>query len=173
MEVEGTGVFPNDGACDTATNWDVVLRFSGSGITINFKGIGGISGPAPEQWRRRYDRTGEHGTVFEGTEGWVHVRRGHIDTNPKSLLQLDIGPNEIKLYKSNDHIRNFLDCIKSRARTICPIESAMQADTLCQISNIAILLERKLKWDPTIERFVKDNGANRFLVRSMRSPWHL
>lgn len=173
VEIEGTGVFPADGACDTATNWDVVLTFVSSCVRINFKGIGGKDGPAPPEWRKRYDKTSAHGTVFEGTEGWVHVRRGYIDASPKSLLQSEIGPNDIRLYKSNDHIRNFLDCVKSRARTICPINAAVRIDTLCHLSNIATLLESKLKWNLEKERFENDTGANRFLTRSMRSPWHL
>jgi predicted dehydrogenase len=173
VEVEGTGVFPADGACDTATNWNVVLTFAANAVTINFKGIGGRSGPAPAEWQQRYGKTGAHGTVFEGTEGWVHVRRGHIDAHPKSLLQSEVSPNEIQLYKSNDHVRNFLDCVKSRAATICPIDTAVRADTLCHLSDIATRLERKLKWNPEKERFVSDDVANRFLRRSMRSPWHM
>jgi predicted dehydrogenase len=173
VEVEGTGIFPADGACDTATNWTVVLTFVPSGVRINFKGIGGTNGPVPVEWRQRYGKTGAHGTAFEGTEGWVHVRRGHIDASGKSLLQSDISSNDIRLYKSNDHIRNFLDCAKSRARTICPIDTAVRIDTLCHLSNIATLLERRLKWDPKKERFENDTSANRFLMRSMRSPWHL
>jgi predicted dehydrogenase len=173
VEVEGTGVFPAAGACDTATNWNVVFTFAASGVRINFKGIGGINGPAPAEWRKRYDKTGAHGTVFEGTEGWIHVGRGHIDANPKSLLRSEISPDEIRLYKSNDHIRNFLDCVKSRARTICSIDEAVRVDTLCHLSNIATLLERKLKWDLEKECFNNDRAFNRFLSRSMRSPWHL
>jgi len=173
VEVEGKGIFPKEGTCDTAINWDVVLMFAVSGVRINFKGIGGKSGPAPAEWRRRYSKTGAHGTVFEGDEGWVHVRRGHIDANPKRLLQSEIGPNEIQLYNSNDHIRNFLDCVKSRAQTVCPIDTAVRVDTLCHLSNIATVLEHKLKWDPKNERFENDEVANRFLVRSMRSPWYL
>ncbi|MCK4293526.1 MAG: gfo/Idh/MocA family oxidoreductase, partial [Planctomycetes bacterium] len=167
VEVEGAGVFPTDGACDTATDWNVVLKFPAAGVNLNFRGI------IPDQWRRRYPKTGAHGTVFEGSDGWVHVRRGHIDAEPKSLLQSVIGPNEIQLYKSNDHIQNFLDCVKSRAATICPIDAAVRVDTLCHISNIATQLDRKLKWDDQKERFVNNASANRFLVRSKRSPWHL
>jgi predicted dehydrogenase len=173
VEVGGMGIFPSDGACDTATNWDVALTFADSAVRINFKGIGGTSGPAPAEWRQRYDNAGAHGTVFEGTEGWIHVRRGHIDANPKALLHSEIGPNGIRLYKSNDHIRNFLDCVKSRARTICPMDAAVQVDTLCHLSNIATVLGRRLRWNPEKERFEKDATANRLLVRSMRSPWHM
>ena len=171
--VEGKGVFPTVAACDTATNWNVILEFPGSGVKIDFRGTGGRNGPAPIEWRQRYAKTGGHGTVFEGTEGWIHVRRGFIDAQPKSLLQSQIGPDEVRLYESNDHIRNFLDCIRSRAATICPIEAAIRVDTLCHLSDIATRLEEKLTWDPEQERFVNNETANRLLARAMRSPWHL
>ena len=103
----------------------------------------------------------------------MHVRRGYINARPKAILGSVIGPNEIRLYKSNDHIRNFLDCVKSRAATISPIDAAVRVDTLCHLSNIATQLERRLSWDAKSERFVNDESANRFLARSMRSPWHL
>jgi predicted dehydrogenase len=173
VEVEGKGVFPADGACDTATNWNVILNFPASGVKIDFRGVGGRNGPAPAEWRQRYAKAGGHGTVFEGTEGWIHVRRGYIDAQPKSLLQSQIGPAEIQLCKSNDHIQNFLDCTRSRAATICPIDTAVRVDTICHLSDIATRLERKLTWDPKKERFINNDTANRLLVRAMRSPWHL
>jgi predicted dehydrogenase len=173
VEVEGKGVFPTAGACDTATNWNVILNYPAGGVKIDFRGIGGRNGPAPAEWRERYPKTGGHGTVFEGAEGWIHVRRGHIDAHPKSLLQSQVGPDEIQLYKSNDHVRNFVDCVKSRAETISAIDAAVRVDTVCHLSDIATKLERKLTWDPEQERFVNNETANRMLVRAMRSPWHL
>lgn len=173
VEIEGKGVFPAVGACDTATNWNVILNYPAGGVKIDFRGIGGRNGPAPVQWRDRYPKTGAHGTVFEGSEGWIHVRRGYLDAHPKSLLQSQIGPGEIQLYKSNDHVRNFLDCVKSKAETICPVDAAVKVDTVCHLSDIATRLECKLTWDPGRELFVNNNTANRMLVRAMRSPWHL
>jgi hypothetical protein len=77
------------------------------------------------------------------------------------------------LYQSSNHAKNLLDCVRSRKDTICPIDVAVQADTLCQISDIAIRTEQKLRWDPARERFVNNDAANRRLVRAMRSPWRL
>ncbi|MHC4629423.1 MAG: Gfo/Idh/MocA family protein [Planctomycetota bacterium] len=173
VEVEGNGVFPTAGACDTATNWNVILNYPEGRVKIDFRGTGSSNGPAPAEWRRRYAKAGGHGTVFEGTEGWIHVRRGYIDAHPKSLLQSRVGPDDIRLYKSNDHVRNFLDCVKSRARTISGIDAAVRVDTVCHLSDIATRLERRLIWDPKRERFVNNETANRLLVRAMRSPWHL
>jgi len=168
VEIQGKGVWPDPaGVCDTAMNWNVVLKYD-SGVTMNFTG-----NPFPEPWKKRYGRTTSHGTAFEGSEGWVHVDRSGINAHPKELLATEFGPNDIHLYESSNHVRNMLDCVKSRARTICPIDEAVQADTICQISDIAIRLEQKLRWDPEKERFINNEIANRRLTRSMRSPWRL
>jgi len=101
------------------------------------------------------------------------VDRSGLNAHPKELLETEFGPNDIHLYKSDNHVRNLLDCVKSRAETICPIDVAVQADIICQISDIAIRLEQKLKWDPKTERFVNNDAANRRLSRPMRTPWTL
>ena len=166
VELKGKGVWPDKGVCNTAMNWNVVCKYD-SGVTMNFTGV-----PFPEEWQKRYGRTTSHGTAFEGTEGWVHVDRSGINAHPKELLKTELAPNEVHLYKSSGHVRNLLDCVKSRAKTICPIDVAVQADIICHISDIAIRLEQKLKWDPKTERFNND-AANRRLSRAMRSPWML
>jgi len=168
LEIEGTGVWPSpDGVCDTARNWKVVCRYE-SGITMNFTGD-----PYPDEWKKRYGRTTSHGTAFEGTKGWVHVDRGGINAYPKELLSTEFGPNEIQLVKSGNHVRNLLDCVKTRAQTISNVDTSVQGDIICQISDIAIRLEQKLKWDTKKERFVNSEEANRMLKRAMRSPWRL
>lgn len=167
VEIEGKGVWPTQGICDTAMNWNVVCKYD-SGVTMNFTGD-----PYPDKWKKRYGRTTSHGTAFEGTEGWVHVDRSGINAHPKELLTTELGPNDIHLYKSNNHVRNLLDCVKSRAETICSIDVAVQADIICHISDIAIRLEQKLRWDPKVERFTNHDAANRRLSRAMRSPWTL
>jgi len=168
IEIEGKGTWPTpDGVCDTAMNWNVTCKYP-TGVTINFTGY-----PFPEEWQKRYGRTTSHGTAFEGTDGWVHVDREGINAHPKELLSTQFGPNDARLYESNNHVRNLLDCVKSRAPTICPIDESVRGDILCQISDIAIRLEQKLVWDQAKERFVNNDIANRRLSRSMRSPWTL
>jgi len=168
LEIEGKGVWPSpEGACDTAMNWNITCKYD-SGVIMNFTG-----NPFPPQWKKRYGRTTSHGTAFEGTQGWVHVDRAGINAHPKELLSTEFGPNEARLYHSNNHVRNLLDCVKSRKQTICPIDEAVQADIICQISDIAIRLEQRLNWDPKKERFINSDTANRRLTRPMRSPWRL
>ena len=168
IEIEGKGNWPTpDGVCDTAMNWNVTCKYQ-SGVTLNFTGF-----PFPEEWQKRYGRTTSHGTAFEGTNGWVHVDREGINASPKELLSTQFGPNDARLYESNNHARNLLDCVRSRSPAICPVDEAVQGDIICQISDIAIRLEEKLKWDQAKERFVNNDAANRRLTRSMRSPWTL
>jgi len=168
LEIEGKGVWPDpEGVCNTAMNWDITCTYD-SGVRMNYFG-----NPYPDAWKTRYGRTSDHGTAFEGTDGWVHVDRSGINAHPKELLDIQWGPNDIRLYESGNHARNLLDCVKTRKDTICPIDDAVQADILCHISDITIRLEQKLRWDPTKEQFVGNDAANRRLVRAMRSPWRL
>jgi predicted dehydrogenase len=113
------------------------------------------------------------GVTFEGTEGWVWADRGRHDANPKSLLESVIKPDEIHLYQSDNHAGNFIDCVISRNEPVAPIETAHRSITIGHLGNIAMRLERDLKWDPDAERFIDDNQAERMLSRTMRSPWRV
>ena len=113
------------------------------------------------------------GVTFEGTESWVWADRGRYDANPKSLLESVIKPDEIHLYQSENHAGNFIDCVISRNEPVAPIETAHRSITIGHLGNIAMRLGRDLKWDPDAERFVNDDGADRMLSRTMRSPWHV
>jgi predicted dehydrogenase len=119
------------------------------------------------------NKKNKQGVLFEGTEGWVYVKRGQLDAHPKSLLTSAIGTDEVHLYKSNNHKGNFFDCIRSRAETVAPVEIGHRSCSVCLLGEIAMRLGRELKWDPQRELFVNDTEADRMLSRPMRSPWHL
>ncbi len=113
------------------------------------------------------------GVTFEGSEGSVYVTRGAFETNPQSLWDSPIAPNEIHLYESKHHFRNFIDCILAKTETIAPCEVAHRSISIAHLGNIAMLLGRDLKWDPAKERFVGDAEANKLLSRPYRAPWKL
>lgn len=114
------------------------------------------------------------GVTWEGTEGSVWADRGRIDANPKSILDSAIGENEVRLYQSDDHFRNFIDCVQSRKETVAPVEIAHRSITICHLGNIAMRLGREaLKWDPEKEKILDDSEASRMLSREYRSPWKL
>jgi predicted dehydrogenase len=112
------------------------------------------------------------GVTFEGEDGWVWVNRGAIDAKPRSLIDA-LRPGEKSLYVSNDHFRNWIDCVLSRKETIAPIEAAHRSITIAHLGNISLRLGRDLKWDPAAERFIDDETANEMLTRPMREPWKI
>ncbi len=125
-------------------------------------------------------------TKFEGTEGRLEVNLGgSIKTFPENLKDSVIGPNEIRLPKSNparednirknidaDHVRNFLDAVKSRQDPIEPVEVGLSTSSLCILGSISQILKRNFTWDPAAERS-PDEDVNRILTRPMRQPWTL
>ncbi len=155
IEVEDLGgEFPRDGLFTTATKVHFRARYANDVELVC--------------------RTQEGGPLrFEGTEGWIQVQNDELTCYPKSLTTSVIGPNETHLYKSDDHHRNFIDCIKVHRETAAPVEIGHRSVTICHLGNIAMTLKRRLLWDPEKERFVNSEQANRMLSRSMRSPWRL
>lgn len=153
VEIVGNGEFPTTGLFTTATKVYFEATYA-DGVKL-------------------ICQTGGSNTRFEGADGWVDISRGDLKTQPDSLKKEIIGPDEIHLYQSRDHKQNFLDCIKSRKDPIAGAETGHRSATLCHLGNIAMLLGRKLKWDPVRERFLGDSAANSMLARSMRAPWRL
>jgi predicted dehydrogenase len=114
------------------------------------------------------------GVTFVGTKGEIYVDRGHIEANPKEILDSRIGPNEIHLYASSDHFRNFIDCVISRQPTAAPAEVAHRSITICHLGNIAMRLGvESLRWDPRTEQIIGNDEASRLLSRPYRSPYAL
>jgi hypothetical protein len=63
--------------------------------------------------------------------------------------------------------------VKSRKECYYPAENGHRAITIAHIGNIAMMLGRKLKWNPEEERFVNDPEADKMLSRPIRAPWKL
>ena len=114
-----------------------------------------------------------YGIRFEGSEGSIFVNRGGFQSKPDSLVNVQFKSGDLRLYESQNHHSNFLDCVKSRRDPVCTIEAGHHANVICNLSDIATRLGRKLHWDPANERFTNDDRANRMLTRPMRSPWQI
>jgi len=76
----------------------------------------------------------------------------------------------VRLYRSDDHKQNFLDCIRSRKPTVAPPETAHHSIGAAYLGIIAMRLARPLRWDGLHERFPDDEEATRMLSRPMREP---
>lgn len=107
---------------------------------------------------------------FEGSEGVIEVSRKFLNV-PENLKNQKIGENEIHLYKSRDHYRDWLSAIRQRSKPICDVEVGHRTATVCNIGNIAYELNRPLRWNPKKEKFKRDREANQMLSREYRKYW--
>jgi predicted dehydrogenase len=165
-EIEGRAEFPEGMLTDCCVAWQVENRYANGVSLVHMDDATSKKHPLQKGGHG-------HGVMFLGTEGWVHVDRQAMDANPVSLLQTQIGPNELHLFKSDNHGVNFIDAVKGRNTPAAPIDIAVRTDTLCNLQLIAARLRRKLSWDPQKEHFLKDDEANAMLDRPMRAPWKL
>ncbi len=113
----------------------------------------------------------KNGVTFEGTEGKASASRGGHSVEPKKLGDVEFGPDDIRLYKSDSHFRNFIDCVISRKEPVAPAEVAHRSIALAHLGNIAMMLRQDLEWNPEKEEFINNFAANQLLGRQKREPW--
>ncbi|MEW6358372.1 MAG: Gfo/Idh/MocA family oxidoreductase [Planctomycetota bacterium] len=116
-------------------------------------------------------RGGADSVKFTGTDGVIEVSRSRLRTDPESIAKTPLGPNDIRLREARSHRGDFLECVRTRKRSICDVEIGCRSVTVCHIGNIAWWLNRSLRWDPEKEEFIGDAEANRWLDRPKRAPW--
>ena len=71
------------------------------------------------------------------------------------------------------HMQNFFDCMKDRSLPISDVFTHHRSVSACHLANIAVLLERNVRWDPVKEKFLDDDEANKMIAREMRPPWQV
>jgi myo-inositol 2-dehydrogenase / D-chiro-inositol 1-dehydrogenase len=117
---------------------------------------------------------GENGVRFEGESGWIFVSRGKIEASEEAILKEPLSAGATRLYESNDHIQNFVDCVRSRKEPICTAEIGHRSATVCHLGNISLRMGgRALEYDPVKETFPRDEEATELLSRPYRKPWKL
>jgi predicted dehydrogenase len=155
VEVEGEGTFPESGLFDTVLDYHLEFKYAdGRKITMTDTG------------------QNRHGVVFHGEKQWVWTR-GRAAASEVKLMNVKMKDSDERVYKSDQHERDFIECCKSRKDPITPIEVAHRSTSICLIGGICLKLGRKLKWDPGKERFLDDDEANAMLSYEMRAPWKL
>lgn len=167
VEVEGTGKFPpREELFNTAYEFSIHYRYA-NGVTMH------VSSSQP-------------GIRFEGSDGWIGFTgwRAPLEASSEAILNAELGPEDVRLYRPSEIVkredggkggeyRNFLDCVKSRQPCYAPAETGHRTATIAHIGNIAMMLGRKVRWDPVTERFLDDDAANSMLGRQQREPWTL
>ena len=114
---------------------------------------------------------GEGGACFVGTHGRINVDRNALISDPPDIVREPLRPNEAHVYRSDSHAGNFLECIRTRKKTICDADIAHRAASAMLLGGVAKQLQRTVKWDPKTEQFPNDDEANRLRSIAKREPW--
>ncbi|GDX95824.1 NADH-dependent dehydrogenase [Planctomycetia bacterium] len=110
---------------------------------------------------------------FEGETGWVEAGDSGklVLSSPALLAGRTVA--EIGGYPATFHVRDFLDCVKTRGKPKGNEDAACNAHIACHAANVAIALDRPVKYDTVANRFVGDDAANRLLSEAFREPWRI
>jgi predicted dehydrogenase len=111
------------------------------------------------------------GAVFIGEKGKVTIDRNRFESDPPELAQEALRNRPAQF--GDNHMKNWLDCIKSRGTPVADVEIGHRTATVCHLGNIARWTGRKLRWDPVKEIFPDDADANQHLDRPRRKPYEL
>lgn len=155
-QVTGSAEFATNGVYDTAWKWHFECSYR-NGVRIVYASENEIP----------------HGVRIEGSDGWIFVKRGFIDADPKSLLDKKLDSEAVQLLRSDNHLRNFLDAIRAGSPVTAPASAAHRSTLVCHLCNIAARTGRKVAWDPENEQIIGDDEASAMLARPMREPWAL
>ena len=108
---------------------------------------------------------------FEGEDGWIETGDSGKFVLSSPELLADRKVEEIGGYPATFHVRDFLDCVKSRAMPAANADITARSHIACHVAAIAYRLGRKVTFDPVKEEFIGDEEANRMRTRAMREPW--
>ena len=121
------------------------------------------AGMGPDDWRK--------GARFKVKDVDGIFTAGQHSPSLLGEFKKVIGEYVARTGRSLDHMRNFIDCVKSRQRTVANPEVMHHSMTTVHAANICMWLKRDLKYDPAKAEFVNDPEANRLRTRAMREPW--
>lgn len=191
LEVDAKGFFPNHGKPDCYNNADrFVARMKYPGdidllyLVVRDKKYlktladGDMTAAEddelfagiPDQWKQEQ----RDGIMFIGDQGRLFVNRGNVYGKPVEELAANPLPSDaIRLYESDDHMRNFFECVVSRKQPVSPVAAEHRVITACHLANVSMHLGRKIRWDPEKEQIVGDAEARQseYVHRESRKPY--
>jgi predicted dehydrogenase len=161
-KIEGKATFNKEGWFETPETAHLTYTYANGVKVLCSLGSGGYKG----------------GTTFEGEKGVISVNRGVnnlvVTLNGEKVPDpYALATGDVKLYVSNGHHANWLECIKTRKLPICDVAIGHRSATVCHLGNIAVRTGKTLTWDPTKEEIVGDKEAAKWTTKEYRKPWSL
>ena len=154
VEIEGRGEYQTQGLFDAAYKFRATMKYAGD-VKVILAGNDGIP----------------NGSKWIGERGWIRVDRGALEASSPDILKETLGPRETPFMRSPGHTRNFVDCMRTRRPTLTPAETAHRSAGPGHLAQIAMLLGRKLHFDPVTETIANDPTAQSMLGHALRAPW--
>ncbi len=194
---EGSGMFPEAGLYDCATQWKVRCTWA-DGLVLDFMDCHTyhVEADAPHPavaWGRRSDGSEQtvmqNGVVFVGSEGWVIVSYGRVLASKESLMTSTIAPGEKRVPHSGlaklpdslpkgqqqgftaAHHQSWIQAIRTGGPSVDDIESAFRSDMISQLADLCIRTGAPVRWDPVAQTIVGNEMARAMMRKPMRSPW--
>jgi predicted dehydrogenase len=114
------------------------------------------------------------GQVYHGTKGSSVFLGGDGNCGAEQeVLDYEPPANGVEVFRSRNHHKNFLDCMKTREKPIMDVEAGYKVAAMCILANLSYRLGRPLQWDPKKETIVGDKEAAALMSSPGRGPWHV
>jgi len=153
VEITAEGEFPDRGLFNVHTTYSGTALY-GNGVVMKSK-------------------NGTTGTIkFIGTDGWLSVKRGKFDASDPEILR-ENPEGGIQLATSNNHMGNFLQCLRSGKDPVAPVEVGHRSNTVSLLHYISMKTGRTIHWDPATEKIIGDPGADKLVECDCRPGFPL
>jgi hypothetical protein len=174
VEIDGKSLREmTPGGYDAASKYRVEMKYA-NGVTMT---IVDESTRTERDVMNKMDKNNNpqtpNGVQFIGADGWIFVTRGALKASKDELLTDPLPESAVKLYRSNNHMGNFFDSVRSRKEPICDVEIGHRSISVAHLGVISVRMNQALKWNPEKEQFTGENAkeANKWLSREMRKPY--
>jgi predicted dehydrogenase len=170
MSIGGKLGYPND-AMETPDTQQVLFKCDD--YSIIWQHAIGV-GRGPEAREHGAALHGNNGVLVLDRNGWEVVPETKAVDEPRRFKMAGIPKTARSRADGRDlHVRNFLDCLRTRKKPVADVELGHESVTVCHLANIAYRTGRIIRWDPVKEFVIGDPAANKLVSRSYRAPWKL
>jgi predicted dehydrogenase len=114
-----------------------------------------------------------YGILFHGSDATLYINREYFEITPDGGRNVEARRVKNENRQGEAHVRNFLDCVKSRQRPTSDIEIGHRSTTTCLLGNVALRSGRRIVWNANTEKIEGDGVASKYLSREYRKPWKL
>jgi predicted dehydrogenase len=114
-----------------------------------------------------------YGILIHGADATLYINREYFEITPEGGRNVEARRVKNENRQGEAHVRNFLDCVKSRQSPTSDIEIGHRSTTTCLLGNVALRSGRRIVWNAKTEKIEGDGVASKYLSREYRRPWKL